>query len=126
LAIFENDVINKKIIAEQTSNNVGNQDTKNDDMHFMEEWSKGTTLIDDNLWVLNIKLSGMYYIDGMEFLFNHDYNEIIQILYLIKKGKTTGYNNKHTPPHVPEIEKRDTLPEDRYTTVPADMNNIYA
>jgi hypothetical protein len=126
LAIFENDVINKKIIAEQTSNIVGNQDTKNDDMHFMEEWSKGTTLIDDNLWVLNIKLSGMYYIDGMEFLFNHDYNEIIQILYLIKKGKTTGYNNKHTPPHVPEIEKRDTLPEDPYTTVPADMNNIYA
>ena len=53
----------------------------------------------------------MYYIESMEFIYNHKYNEIIQILYLIKKGKTTGYNNKHTYPHIPELENRSTMSE---------------
>ncbi len=111
LAIYDNDTVNKKIIAEQTSNLVGNKDIKNDDIKFVDEWSKGTALIDDNVWVMNLKLSGMYYIESMEFIYNHKYNEIIQILYLIKKGKTTGYNNKHTYPHIPELENRSTMSE---------------
>ena len=119
IAIFDNDPVNKKIIIEQTSNLAGSKDIKNDNIKLVDEWSKGSALTDDGVWALNLKLSGMYYIESMEFLFNHEYNEIIQILYLIKKGSTTGYNNKHTFVHVPEIEDVQTQEQTEFETLPA-------
>ena len=62
----------------------------------------------------NIKLTGLYYIDGMKFEYTREVGRIVQTLFLIKKGKTTGYHNRHNNPRAPidEVEDRPTLPQD--------------
>lgn len=46
----------------------------------------------------NLTLTGLYYIDGMEFEYNASKHDITQYLYLIKKGAmTTPYNKYGTP-----------------------------
>ena len=69
--------------------------------------------MDGGAYMPNIKLSGLYYIDGMTFTYSKDLGRIVQTLHLMKKGKTSGYENRHTSPRVPdsEINAKPTLPQ---------------
>ena len=48
---------------------------------------------ESNFGVINNAVSGIYYIDGMEFNYNSDQKKITQVLYLIKKDTARNYYN---------------------------------
>ena len=109
IAIFDNDYVNKEIMRTHTTNLTGEVKIEQDKLDDESDTKTNPEYMieNDHVWFRNEKLSGMYYIDSMEFIFNHDYNEIVQILYLIKKGSTTGYHNAHTLPRI-NIDQQDT------------------
>ena len=74
---------------------------------------QGAEGLDQTAWLKNLKLSGLYYIDGMRFEYNIETQEIYQTLILFKKGIVSGYQNRHSVPKLPlhKIEKRTTLPQ---------------
>lgn len=100
ILIFDNDPINKQLLISEleniTSENDNTEMTKieSDDVDIKE------LLINDGNQFPNYKLSGLYYIDGMQFEYERNNGRIIQTLFLIKKGSTSGYENKHTSPKV--------------------------
>ena len=50
--------------------------------------------MDYDTWgVLNTSISGMYFIDGIEFNYNRNEKKIKQVLYLIKRGESMSYVN---------------------------------
>ena len=50
--------------------------------------------MNNNTWgVLNTSISGMYFIDGIEFNYNRNEKRIKQVLYLIKRGDSMSYLN---------------------------------
>ena len=52
------------------------------------------TYMDNDTWgVLNTSISGMYFIDGIEFNYNRNEKRIKQVLYLIKRGDSMSYVN---------------------------------
>ena len=59
----------------------------------------------------NMKLSGLYYIDGMFWEYSPAMGSILQSLILIKKGKTSGYLNKHNATKMVKLPERTTLPQ---------------
>jgi hypothetical protein len=52
----------------------------------------------EGLQVANLKLSGLYYIDGIEYEYSKANRIIEQSLNLIKVGSTSGYNNYYSNP----------------------------
>ena len=48
----------------------------------------------------------------MTFEYARDSGRIVQILHLIKKGKTSGYENRHNNPRMPQTGPESTLPQD--------------
>lgn len=90
--IFEYDPTKKNIILQGYQNVDGNYSLEQDPME-----DTRATADNDSLGVPNNALTGMYYIDGMEFKYNENVQQIIQTLYLIKKDGFAGnYSNKHT------------------------------
>ena len=113
--IFDNDVANKKHTFVGVNNVTGEQDeAENSPVSLSKENNQEDIIMDGGAYMPNIKLSGLYYIDGMSFDYSNEGGRIIQTLFLIKKGKTSGYENKHTLPRVPknEIVAKPTLPQD--------------
>ena len=53
-------------------------------------------LSNDNIGVLNPALSGQYYIDGMEFVYEQSEQKVKQVLWLIKKGNIVDWDNRAT------------------------------
>ena len=50
--------------------------------------------MDNDTWgILNTSISGMYFIDGIEFTYNRNTPKINQVLYLIKRGDSMSYIN---------------------------------
>ena len=47
---------------------------------------------------MNIAISGIYYIDGVEFEYNKSREDIIQTLYLVKKGDINNWDNRTSEP----------------------------
>lgn len=113
--IFDNDVANKKHTFVGTNNVTGEQnEAENSPVNLSKENNQEDIIMDGGAYMPNIKLSGLYYIDGMSFDYSNEAGRIIQTLFLIKKGKTSGYENRHTSPRVPknEIVPKSTLPQD--------------
>ena len=48
----------------------------------------------DNIGILNPALSGQYYIDGMEFVYEQGEQKVKQVLWLIKKGNIIDWDNR--------------------------------
>lgn len=59
-----------------------------------EDKESNELLIDSNVPLPNISVSGYYYVDGMSFEYDYKNKEVTQKLFLIKKGSTTNYLNK--------------------------------
>ena len=83
---------------------------------FPSEINQDDLIRDSDAWMPNIKLSGLYYIDGMKFEYDPNVGKIDQTIYLIKKGSTSGYMNKFNGLGVPEDKYPDktTLPHSTY------------
>ena len=63
--------------------------------------NKANIISNEDIGVMNPALSGLYYIDGMEFSYVPEYDDkIVQKLFLIKKDYLNKMNNKHTSPRL--------------------------
>lgn len=98
LTIFDASNEGKATIFNSTTNIFGGRTDDTNDTDKMDVTLESQTRLDkevDNRWTApNMSLTGMYYIDGMEFIYDDDNNEIIQYLYLIKKtANITNYND---------------------------------
>ena len=114
IAIFDNDPINKKItFANVTNLAEASEEIEEDRSNIPNEINEEDIIQDDGAYMPNFKLSGLYYIDGMKFEYSIELGRIVQTLYLIKKGSTSGYANKHTMPKVPDskIPLKATMPQ---------------
>jgi hypothetical protein len=115
IAIFDNDPFNKSITFKSTSNLGGNKEIDADKIGLPKEINEEDIILDEGAYMPNLKLTGLYYIDGMKFEYSIEAGQIIQTLFLFKKGPTSGYENKHTPPRLPleEYTPKPTLPADK-------------
>lgn len=114
IAIFDSDPINKKITFQNVDNlGSASNNAQQSNLNLPAEINEDDLVMDGGADMPNIKLSGLYYIDGMKFEYSRDDGRIIQSLFLIKKGKTSGYHNKHNLPRVPldKVEVKETLPQ---------------
>ena len=96
--IFEQDPQNKEILLSQNENLNG--DTSIEKKSDKNNSENNDLVIEEGDQIPNMKLSDFYYIDGIEFTYSTEDKEILQSLYLIKKGAASGYDNKHTYPKI--------------------------
>ena len=91
VSIFEYDR-NLKI---QMLNNMGNTSIDGDESSepSLDPEEKAFYLDNENMGILNTAVSGMYFINGMEYTYKAGTNKINQILYLIKRGESMSYIN---------------------------------
>ena len=74
-----------------------------------EEFNQYDVILDSSITLMNMKLSGLYYIDGMIWEYSPAIGSILQSLILIKKGKTSGYLNKHNATKMVKLPEKTTL-----------------
>ena len=79
----------KNVVSENSDINPDKSNDEDDDV---------MQIINDSTQILNPALSGMYYIDYMRFEYSYEDNKIFQYLGLIKRGSTSGLDNKYTSP----------------------------
>lgn len=88
---FTNDTTQKAIILDQRPNL--HEDTSGDPQKKLDDPDWVAT---DNIYdpLIDDALSGMYYIDGTDWVYDNDEGKIVQHLYLFKKGPITQYYDK--------------------------------
>ena len=92
LVIFNNDTINKaKLLMD--SKNLSNEHTDTISNDNIEE-----LIMNDEYPIPDMSITGMYYIDGMEFVYDNNEQMIIQYLYLIPKKYMNRIDNKYSLP----------------------------
>ena len=120
IKIFDSDPINKKTTFANIDNlGVASETTDESNVPLPTEVNQEDIIMDGGAYMPNMKLSGLYYIDGMTFEYARDRGRIVQILHLIKKGKTSGYENRHNNPRMPQTGPESTLPQDPPYETPA-------
>lgn len=94
LAIFETSEIGKRQMWQNLMNITG--DKSANPMPSSEKMEK--IFMDSTVEMLNVSVSGMFYIDGMKFEYdkNTKDNELIQKIFLIKKGSEFDYINANS------------------------------
>ena len=101
IVIFETNPRNKQYILSQSSNALAQDpiDEITDDDIIPDKMSEEelNDINNESSELMNIGLSGMYYIDSMRFEYHNDENEIKQYLQLIKKSNLNNLSNLHTP-----------------------------
>lgn len=112
--IYEANPEHKKVILSSSSNAINPKDPKGEE-DFIPDYNKdidnklkqiGLSIVNDGTtMLLNVSVSGLYYITGMKFYYDYISQEIIQELYLIKQGKLDGFSNKYTLPKIDEPNK---------------------
>ena len=112
--IYEANPEHKRIILASSSNAVNPKDPKGKE-DFIPDYNKnidnnlktiGLSIINDGTtMLLNLSVSGLYYINGMKFYYDYISQEIVQYLYLIKQGKLDGFSNKYTVTKIDESNK---------------------
>ena len=103
ISIFDNDPANKDFILKNTSRLARiDTDVQEDIPPLPTEVNQDDLVRDDNAWLPNMKLTGLYYVDGMIFEYRPNVGKIDQTLILIKKGATSGLMNKYNGLGVPE------------------------
>lgn len=113
IKIFDNDPINKKTTFANIDNlGQAGDSTDESNVPLPTEVNQEDIIMDGGAYMPNMKLSGLYYIDGMTFEYARDSGRIVQILHLIKKGKTSGYENRHNNPRMPQTGPETTQPQD--------------
>jgi hypothetical protein len=90
------------------------EDTSVPDLGLPKECNQEDIVMDDGHWLINAKLSGLYYIDSMSFEYNQSSARIIQTLHLIKKGKTTGYENRYNNPKLKDNISKSVSQSSQY------------
>jgi len=119
ISIFENDMANKDFIIRNTSRLTRtDDDIAEDKPEFDSDLNHEELVTNSTIWVPNIKLSGLYYIDGMKFEYNPNIGKIDQTIFLIKKGSTSGYVNKFNGLGMPVDKYPDTIDKDSDTGAP--------
>ena len=101
VSIFEYDPIKKRKIVGNCINFNGEKDTDKEDPEVQkiiksDEFYSGKPLI-------NIAISGIYYIDGVEFEYNKSREDIVQTLYLVKKGEIKNWDNRTSKFKIKEV-----------------------
>lgn len=89
--IFEQTAEGKRAITANTASIFGDK-SQDDPGVFPMEY-----VTDARIALPNPAISGIYYIDGMDFEYDEDSQRIWQSLYLIKKGNLTNLNYKTVP-----------------------------
>lgn len=89
VAIFEYTTLGKRQIWQQYMGITGDQSTETNKSSKEIE----TIFMDPNTPLMNIAISGLYYVDGMSFEYDKDNEEVLQRLFLIKKGILSNYLN---------------------------------
>ena len=114
IAIYDNDTQNKKHMFESMQNVLGpaSESTADSNMEMPIEMNQEDVTLDGGVYLPNFKLSGLYYIDGMSFRYDQNEGIILQTLFLLKKGLTTGYENRHTEPRWVGLPEKSTIPQD--------------
>lgn len=98
ISIFEQNSQLKEIMMSNEPNVFGDQGDKKPPMTTEDDHDLTDIdiLTSEGIMFPNVKLSDIYYIDGIVFEYSLSVGEIEQTLYLIKQGKTSGYHNAHT------------------------------
>ncbi len=91
VAIFEYDRNLKAEMLRNAGNTSKDGDTTDEPSIVIED--KDKYMNNDTWGVLNTSISGMYFIDGIEFKYNRNEKRIKQVLYLIKRGDSMSYVN---------------------------------
>ena len=113
IKIFDNDPVNKKTTFANIDNlGQASETTDESSVSLPTDTNQEDIIMDGGAYMPNMKLSGLYYIDGMTFEYERSVGRIVQILHLIKKGKTSGYENRHNNPRMPQTGPESTLPQD--------------
>lgn len=92
VAIFEYDIIKKRKMLSNDSNFHGEAESDKESPEVETALKNGE--IDYPTPLLNTAISGIYYIDGLEFEYNKYREDIIQTLYLVKKGEIRNWDNR--------------------------------
>ena len=98
VVLFEDNPRNKQFMMSQSSNVLATEpleEITNDDIkpdHIDDE----NDVLNESSDILNIGISGMYYIDSMKFIYKASINEIKQYLRLIKKSNLNNLSNLTT------------------------------
>lgn len=106
IAIFDDDARNKELFINELENIIKENDNINPNEIEINGINIKDLVLDPGEQFINIKLSGIYYIDGMTFKYDIGEQRIIQILHLIKKGMTSGYENRHTMSKMPKNDEQ--------------------
>lgn len=119
---YESDPVAKQQAAHSIGNVTGEQSIEKNPVGWDSNFSDRRAVLDAGHMVLNLGNSGQFYVDGMEFEYNNfqanDNNqEIIQHLFLIKRGITDNLANKYTSPRIDEDAFSPKAP---YVTPPPD------
>ena len=91
VSIFEYDRNLKAEMLRNMGNTTKEGDTSDEPTLSPED--KDKYMNNDTWGILNTSISGMYFIDGIEFTYNRNEHKINQVLYLIKRGESMSYVN---------------------------------
>lgn len=103
--IYEFDQVKKRKILANMTNLAGDKtDVEDPDAQkYMEEQINGTAMA-------NLSISGTYYIDGEEFVYDGGGSQkITQFLYLIKKGGQNNWDSSVTPQKVKLVNPNEKI-----------------
>ena len=98
--INEYNAINKQAII-NNGNNATTIDKDTPTEAPGQTFEQRAMVADENNGITNPSLSGLYYINGMELIYNAGYQKFEQVLYLIKKGISNNILNKYTSVNLP-------------------------
>lgn len=91
VSVFEYD----RYLKSEMMKNAPNTSKQGDDSTDVpEKFDENTEILsNENIGILNTSISGMYFIDGMEFEYSDKSRKINQVLYLIKRDPSMSYLN---------------------------------
>ena len=99
VSIFEYDPLKKRLMLQNLGNFTGEADSDKEQPEAQTAIKEG--VLDYSTPLFNVALSGIYYIDGVEFEYSDDVENIMQTLYLVKKGDLTNWVNRSSKMKVP-------------------------
>lgn len=102
VCIFEYETLKKRKILANMTNFTGDKDSDKEDPSV--QTALQNNVIDNPTPLFNPAISGIYYIDGVEFEYNTSREDIIQTLYLIKKGEIYNWDNRTSKPKFKETD----------------------
>lgn len=98
VVIFEYDPVKKRKMLGNFSILSGDKDSSKELPEVDTAIKEGA--VDYSTPMLNAAISGIYYIDGLEFEYDKYKEDIVQTLYLVKKGAIANWNNRSAMPKV--------------------------